>query len=167
MKAFLICPVRGKDPKKYNGLIAELSRCGLQVYCPALDTNQNDPNGLRICEDNLLAMMAAKIVLVIWDGESQGVLFDLGMAFTLRKPIMEIFMPPATVGKSFQNMVREWQLSLDWKDPSVGLPLDGELHLVRIRKSTKDKVVLATYDEERETWTFPTDPGKCEVVGWY
>jgi|GEM_PF-2099578 len=166
MKAFLICPVRGKDPKKYFGLLAELSKFGLQVYCPALDTNQDDPNGLRICEDNLLALMAAKIVLVIWDGESQGVLFDLGMAFALRKPIVSIYLPPPTAGKSFQNMVIEWQLAADWIDPISSTPLDNEIHLVRLHKRQKDRVVLASFDIERSVWVFPSDPGDGEVIGW-
>ena len=48
---------------------------------------------------------------MIWDGKSQGVMFDLGVAFALKKPIQTIegCMPAPTAGKSLQNMIFAWE----------------------------------------------------------
>lgn len=108
MKSFLISPVRGVHPGKWSGAVARLVAEGYEVHWPALDTDQNDDVGLRICGDNLKAMQSSDVVHVIWDGKSQGCLFDLGMAFALGKHVIPILLPEATSGKSFQNMVREW-----------------------------------------------------------
>ena len=108
MRTFLICPVRGHDPAAWQSSVDELERRGWEVYWPPRDTAQDDLTGLRICHDNLFAIEEADAVHVIWDGNSQGVLFDLGMAFALDKRVVIIALPEATEGKSFQNMVRAW-----------------------------------------------------------
>jgi hypothetical protein len=108
MKTFLICPVRGKDPATYAAIVARLETEGWTVHWPPRDTDQNDPVGLDICTRNRSAIAAADVVHVVWDGQSQGCLFDLGMAFALGKRIVPVELPPATTGKSFQNMVRVW-----------------------------------------------------------
>jgi nucleoside 2-deoxyribosyltransferase len=84
---------------------------GNKVYYPSQDTDQHDFTGLRICEDNRRAMKDADIVYVIWDGKSQGCLFDLGMAFAMKKKIRTItgYFPSMSKGKSFQNMVYKWE----------------------------------------------------------
>lgn len=53
-------------------------------------------------------MSKADVVHFVWDGISQGCLFDLGMAFAMQKKIIVISVPDLTDGKSFQNMVTEW-----------------------------------------------------------
>lgn len=108
MKSFLICPVRGKDPETYRAIVAALEARGYAVHWPPRDTDQNDNTGLRICGDNRAAIEAADIVHIVWDGQSQGCLFDLGMAFALGKDIEPIDLPPPTEGKSFQNMIHAW-----------------------------------------------------------
>ena len=105
---FLICPVRGHDPTVWEPFVDELERRGWRVHWPPRDTPQDDPTGLRICAYNSVAIWEADAVHVIWDGKSEGVLFDLGMAFALRKKVIVIALPEATEGKSFQNMVRAW-----------------------------------------------------------
>ncbi len=107
-RTFLICPVRGHDPKECEHIVAKLTNDGYTVYWPPRDTNQDDDTGLRICQDNMAAIAAADIVHVVWDGNSQGCLFDLGMAFAMGKQVVPISLPEATIGKSFQNMVRSW-----------------------------------------------------------
>lgn len=109
MKTFLICPVRGHDPNETKEVVQLLERQGWNVHWPPRDTNQNDDTGLRICRDNRQAIQAADVVHVIWDGKSQGCLFDLGMAFAMGKPVYTLGLPKATGGKSFQNMVRAWE----------------------------------------------------------
>jgi len=111
MRIFLICPVRGHDPSETQELVEKIEQQGHEVYWPHRDTNQVDSCGLRICEDNRRAIEAADEVVVVWNGESQGCLFDLGMAFALRKPILIEDVPPATRGKSFQNMIRAWEVA--------------------------------------------------------
>lgn len=111
-KTFLIAPVRGYDPEEHAKVVAKLVELGYEVYWPARDTKQDDPTGLNICRQNLDGLKAADVVHVIWDGKSEGCLFDLGMAFALGKEIREISLPPATERKSFQNMIRAW--SQEW-----------------------------------------------------
>lgn len=105
---FLIAPVRGHAPDAWAHDVATLEAAGHRVYWPARDTDQSDTIGLRICRQNLAAIRNADMVHVIWDGESHGTLFDLGMAFALNKPITPISLPPQSDGKSFQNMIRAW-----------------------------------------------------------
>jgi len=105
---FLICPVRNQD-QETRSLLEELAE-NPQVYYPARDTNQVDPTGgLRICADNRLMIESAETIWFVWDGLSQGSIFDLGMAFALAKPIKPIKLPPATSEPSFQNFVLEYE----------------------------------------------------------
>lgn len=109
LKAFLICPVRGHSPEELAELVDWLEKdCGFVIHWPPRDTPQNDPTGLNICRVSTNVIRTAGIVFFFWDGKSQGSLFDLGIAFALDKPIIPLSMPPATDGKSFQNMVATW-----------------------------------------------------------
>lgn len=108
MKSFLICPVRGVDPETQKAIVAGLEAAGFAVHWPPRDTNQDDSTGLRICRDNMAALAAADVVHVMWDGKSQGCLFDLGVAFALGKKVEPVSLPAPTEGKSFQNMVQAW-----------------------------------------------------------
>lgn len=108
MRVFLICPVRNADPAATAGIVARLEADGHEVHWPPRDTDQADDIGLRICRDNMTAIEGADEVAVVWDGQSQGCLFDLGVAFALRKKIRLFDLPPPTAGKSFQNMIRAW-----------------------------------------------------------
>jgi len=108
-KGFLICPVRGHAPDETQSIVDKLEAQGWQIHWPFRDTKQDDLTGYNICKSNRNAIEQAEMVFVIWDGKSQGCLFDLGMTFALNKSITIIQIPPITVGKSFQNMIREWQ----------------------------------------------------------
>lgn len=108
-KIFLICPVRNQDDVTRE-LLEELAQ-DLQVYYPAKETNQLDETGgLRICADNRFAMESAQEVWFVWDGLSQGSIFDLGMAFALAKPIKPIKLPPVTGKPSFQDFARKYSI---------------------------------------------------------
>ena len=108
IKTFLICPVRGYEQTETEKIVKYLEGQGYQVYYPARDTNQNDDTGYRICSDNKAAIIDADVVHFVWDGKSQGCLFDLGMAFALNKRVFPVSMPELTGGKSFQDMVARW-----------------------------------------------------------
>lgn len=109
---FVICPVRGvTDEQRWDihRYVQMLERSGKQVHWPERDTNQDDLIGNRICEDNLAAIKAADEIHIYWTSTSAGTLFDMGMAWALRKPIVIINPPEATPQKSFENLMLSWQ----------------------------------------------------------
>lgn len=110
MRAFLICPVRGHDMQETEQVVESLERAGYEVYWPHRDTDQTDTVGLDICKANRAAILKADVVFVVWDGESKGCLFDLGMAFAFGKSVRVIEVPPIVTGqKSFQAMMDAWE----------------------------------------------------------
>lgn len=111
MRSFLICPVRGMSPDAHATAVELLEKQGFSVHWPPRDTDQDDEIGLRICRDNAAAIAAADVVHVIWDGKSQGCLFDLGVAFALKKKLEIVLIPAISEGKSFQNMMAAWACS--------------------------------------------------------
>ena len=115
-RTFLICPVRGHSMEETEAIVKKLERKGWVVHWPLRDTNQDDPTGLKICDQNRIAIARADEVHVIWDGQSEGCLFDLGMAWALRKPLTIISLPSLTTGKSFQNMVTAWEKASNAKE---------------------------------------------------
>lgn len=108
-KSFLICPVRGVEKSLTAGVVSDLENSGWNVHWPPRDTNQEDSTGLRICQDNAKAINEADTVHFVWDGKSEGCLFDLGIAFALNKRIVVVSVPDETEGKSFQNMIRAYE----------------------------------------------------------
>ena len=111
IKAFLICPVRNTSDLEniaISRFVDDLS-VAYDLYYPKRDTNQKDQTGLRICKDNRRAIKDADIVFVIWDGKSQGSLFDLGMAFAMNKPLQIVSIPKLIGSKSFQDMMTAWE----------------------------------------------------------
>jgi len=66
------------------------NRVHQKCYIPGRDTNQNQ-HGDDILRDNLKAMKNSdENVFCLWDGESYGSLFDMGMAYALGKRIIPI-----------------------------------------------------------------------------
>lgn len=112
-KTFVICSVRGQTESQLNETelkyITPLEK-HFDVYWPPRDTKQDDPIGFNICKDNVTAMSNVDCVHIIFDPNSIGSVFDLGAAFTLKKPlhIINIGDVKPTKGKSFQNMILEW-----------------------------------------------------------
>ena len=90
--------------------VEALQRQNVLVYYPPWDTPQ-DHTELEICRRNREALIWADEVHIAWDGESEGCLFDLGMAFAFGKLIVPIvgFFPPLTPHKSFASMVHGWE----------------------------------------------------------
>ena len=65
------------------------------------------PDSLKICEDNRFAMEHSDEVHVWYEPTSQGSVFDIGMAFVMRKPVF-LVNPSAVVptdSKSYNNLV--------------------------------------------------------------
>jgi nucleoside 2-deoxyribosyltransferase len=65
--------------------------------------------GLRICQDNRAAIEAADEIHIYWNPDSKGSLFDLGIAFALRKQIVLINTVKPTATKSFENVLLAWK----------------------------------------------------------
>lgn len=83
-KIFIIGPVRNMDAATQAAIarhVAGLEAEGHMVHWPKRDTNQDDPIGLRICQDNREAIYQSSQVHIWFDDGSQGSVFDLGMLF--------------------------------------------------------------------------------------
>jgi len=120
-KVFLICPVRNASPEKklrMQRYVWDMEHEGYDVYYPAVDTDQNDEIGYRICSDNAKAILEADEVHIFWDKDSKGSLFDLGVAFAYGKPL--VLINPEDVdgveGKSFENMICYWSFKSEEED---------------------------------------------------
>lgn len=111
MRIFIICPVRklqDAERARIQKYIEDLERRGHKVHWPPRDTPQDDPVGINICAANRAALEAAEEVHVWYNPESQGSLFDLGMAWALRKSIRLINDIVPTSQKSFANVLLAW-----------------------------------------------------------
>jgi len=114
-KGYLICPVRGHDIKETQEYVEQLEKAGWLIYWPPRDTKQDDTIGLDICAQNREAIIYADYVFLVWDGESTGCLFDLGIAWAHFKPLYIISIPEGDAGgKSFLRMIRAW--GRDWSE---------------------------------------------------
>ena len=109
MKVYLIMPVRIADP--HITALAQahmecLEREGHEVHYPPRDAPQDDPTGQAICEVHRRAMQAADRVDVVWDINSKGSHFDLGMAYALGKPVNPVLCVDSDIaGKSYWKAV--------------------------------------------------------------
>jgi len=143
LKGFLICPVRGHDPKETEAIVKKLEDDGWDLHWPPRDTEQEDAEtgGFRICVDNENALEDSDRVFFVWNGVSQGCLFDLGAAFALNKPITVIEAPPNVEnGKSFQNMARYWgDLSVLKKGEMDGFCFPLKAYKTKRRKATNKR----------------------------
>lgn len=110
-KVFVICPVRNASREVKNALrryVYALEGKGYIVHYPPWNTDQYDPVGNKICEQNFKAILEADEIHVWYDETSTGVHFDLGGAFMLiqilgyKKKVVFINKDP---GKSFRNVV--------------------------------------------------------------
>jgi len=92
-KKFLICPVKDATSEQLKIMSDHVTACERQGYIfhdPNRDTNQDDSIGYRICTDNANAIGASKSVDIFYSKTSKGSLFDLGVAYYLRKPLILI-----------------------------------------------------------------------------
>ena len=96
-KKFFIIHSKGLT-NKASELAEKLRAEGHEVYVPGVQTKQ-DTDELTISIANRAAMRNADEVRVIWDGTSHGVIFDLGMAFAMEKPLkLEYVIPKSMAG---------------------------------------------------------------------
>ena len=97
-KIFVICPVRlatDEVREKLEKYVAELEAAGNVVHLPHRDTNQKG-SGLDICTENMNAIKDADEVHIFYNLVSQGIHFDMGVAFALNKNIVCVDLPDGT-----------------------------------------------------------------------
>lgn len=91
---FLICPVRNAtkaEKEKLRELIKNYEEQGFNVHYPERNTNQNpfvgrvNTGGYNICLDNARAIANAQTVVMFYNKESTGSMFDLGVTYQLMK----------------------------------------------------------------------------------
>jgi len=82
---------------KASKLADKLRSEGNEVYVPGIETPQ-DTDVLTISKKNREAMKKCDEVRIIWDGTSHGVIFDLGMAFAMEKPMKLEYIIPKSMG---------------------------------------------------------------------
>ena len=119
-RIFIICPVRLGIEEEVTAYVSKLEQQGHMVYYPPRDTSQvdEDTGGYQICSENKKGIMWADEVHVWYRGDSQGIHFDLGMAFALKKKIKMLneenlfdFMPAnysSKGNKSYPLMLKYW-----------------------------------------------------------
>ena len=117
MRIYLISPVRLGESSFAHRYVEELEEQGHKVYYPHRDTGQEDDTGFRICLENYFGIISSDEVHVVYNANSQGQHFDLGMAFALGKPLRVITVeeaepqsyPGGKGGKSYLRMMGEWE----------------------------------------------------------
>jgi len=94
---------------RYKGKIREyadtLTKLGYEARSPVFDSHP-DLDEYGICATNREMIEWADEVHVFWDQRSMGTIFDLGMAFALRKLIKIIHLEP----KTFANFMRQYEI---------------------------------------------------------
>ena len=111
MRVHLICPVRNCTPEVArftDDYVGRLESRGAQVHYPPRDVDQTDDGvGLAISQAHREAMRDCDEVHVVWDPNSVGSHFDLGMAFMLQAwrdvPIVLASPVEPTPTKSYGN----------------------------------------------------------------
>lgn len=91
-KIFIICPVRiasERDIQILNDYTKFLELDGHEVHLPHRNTNQKGTS-LEINLQNMNAIKASDEVHIFYNNKSQGIHFDIGVAFCLNKPIKVI-----------------------------------------------------------------------------
>lgn len=91
-KIFLICPVRNATNEQREWIenyVKEKNECGYIIHAPHLHTRQNDLfGGYAICKQNALAVASSNEIDIYYDQKSTGSVFDLGVSYALRKPLV-------------------------------------------------------------------------------
>ena len=89
-KIFLICPVRRATEAEKNvlsNIITKYEKLGFNVHYPSRDTNQNpvqcgvNTGGYNICLENATAIASSKMVVLHYNPQSVGSMFDLGVTY--------------------------------------------------------------------------------------
>lgn len=111
---YLICPVRhasDEDRRFADRYVESLEQKGISVHYPPRDVDQSDDGiGFALNAEHRDAMFACREVHVIWDPDSSGSRFDLGMAMMLQShrdvPIVLASPVVKTEKRSYGNILQ-------------------------------------------------------------
>jgi nucleoside 2-deoxyribosyltransferase len=106
----------------FAAIRADLEAEGFEVKVPAFDCNPMF-NSYEICEYNRDCMEWCDEVRLIWDLRSTGTIFDLGMAFALRKPLRIEYLNP----KTFLEVIEKWEKKSGTVQKSAESAVDGSM----------------------------------------
>jgi nucleoside 2-deoxyribosyltransferase len=90
---YIICSVREvgtKESKRLDDYVKKLESKKHTVHYPPRDVDQECPTGITIVDAHCEAMQKCDEVHILWNVNSKGSHFDLGMAVALNKPIIAI-----------------------------------------------------------------------------
>lgn len=108
---FFISPVRlitDKLKDECQKYVQSLEDKGYKVHWPIRDTDQY-ASELEICIQNCKAIEHADEVHIYYIPKSQGIHFDLGIAFAFEKKLVVAANEKYSIGtKSFAKMIAEW-----------------------------------------------------------
>lgn len=99
-----------EEQKLVEEYIEEQENKGNEVVYPLKDVEQDDETGWNIVYNEYESMKECDEVHVIWDPDSGGRHFDLGMAFALEKPLKRVrHMKEDNDGKSYWKVMKIWE----------------------------------------------------------
>lgn len=102
MKVLIIGSTQYKERIEEHAKVLRVQ--GTDVAIPAFDDHEG-LDALGVCKYNRSLLEQADEIHVIWDQRSFGTIFDLGMAFALRKQLRVIFLEP----KTFAGVMKKWE----------------------------------------------------------
>ena len=89
--------------QKFLDLKEQLEKEGNEVCIPAFDDHP-ELDDLGVCLFNREKIEWADRIHLIWDRRSTGTIFDFGMCFMARKPLVIEYLEP----KTFENVMRKY-----------------------------------------------------------
>jgi hypothetical protein len=101
MRIVIIGSTQYKD--KFLEVEKRLINDGHRVRIPAFDDHA-DLDELGVCEYNRELIEWAEEVHLIWDRRSTGTIFDFGMCFMARKPLVIEYLEP----KTFEGVMKKY-----------------------------------------------------------
>jgi len=111
MKVFVIYPTKNCDSemkKRIKVAIKRLEDSDMKVYTSIANIAQDGGCCWDTYSTVLSTMADVDVVCVAWNDKNQNVLFELGIAFALKKPIVLLPECFSASNKSLINMIKHW-----------------------------------------------------------
>lgn len=121
-KIFLICPVRNateKQRKWIEDFVSKKYKEGYTIHAPHLNTRQTDLfGGYSICVQNAQAVASCEEINIYYDKKSTGSVFDLGVAYALKKPLKLLNKEEIIFNKDdfVDSIIKEWPYKKSFKN---------------------------------------------------
>jgi nucleoside 2-deoxyribosyltransferase len=106
---YLICSVRHASASataEAERYVAHMEFFGHTIMWPSRDVEQDDPTGVGIVDTEIQMIKDCDEVHILWDKNSKGSHFDLGVALALDKRLVFVnSVRPDDEGKSYQKVI--------------------------------------------------------------